>query len=50
MAPVVGVLGALICTAMIIGLDKQTLTVAFGWMILGLFVYFIYSKKHSKLQ
>ena len=50
MAPVVGVLGAIICTAMIVGLDKQTLTVAFAWMLLGLVVYFTYSKKHSKLQ
>jgi APA family basic amino acid/polyamine antiporter len=50
MAPVVGVLGAIICTAMIVGLDRQTLTVAFGWMILGLLVYFLYSRKHSKLQ
>jgi APA family basic amino acid/polyamine antiporter len=50
MAPVVGVLGAIICTAMIVGLDKQTLTVAFGWMLLGLLVYFLYSRKHSKLQ
>jgi APA family basic amino acid/polyamine antiporter len=50
MAPVVGILGAIICTAMIVGLDRQTLTVAFGWMILGLLVYFLYSRKHSKLQ
>jgi APA family basic amino acid/polyamine antiporter len=50
MAPVVAVLGAVICTAMIVGLDKQTLTVAFAWMALGLVVYFLYSRKHSKLQ
>jgi len=50
MAPVVAVLGALICLAMIVGLDRQTLTVAFGWMALGLVVYFLYSKKHSKLN
>lgn len=49
-APVVSTLGALICTAMIVGLDKQTLTVAFGWMAIGLVVYFIYSKKNSKLN
>jgi len=49
-APVVSVLGATICLAMIIGLDKHTLMVAFIWMILGLFVYFLYSKKHSKLK
>jgi APA family basic amino acid/polyamine antiporter len=49
-APIVSVLGALICTAMIIGLDEQTLKVAFGWMILGFVVYFLYSRKNSKLR
>ncbi|MFC4263668.1 amino acid permease [Ferruginibacter yonginensis] len=49
-APVVSILGALICLAMIVGLDVQTLTVAFAWMILGIIVYFLYSKKHSKLN
>jgi len=50
LAPVVSVLGALICLAMIVGLDGQTLKVAFAWMALGLLVYFVYSKKHSKLK
>ncbi len=50
LAPVVSVLGAIICLAMIVGLDQQTLKVAFGWMALGLVVYFIYSKKNSKLN
>lgn len=49
-APVVSVLGALICLAMILVLDTQTLTVAFGWMGVGLIVYFVYSRKHSKLR
>jgi len=49
-APVVSVLGAVICTAMIVGLDKQTLTVAFAWMAIGLVVYFLYSKRNSKLN
>jgi basic amino acid/polyamine antiporter, APA family len=49
-APVVSVLGALICFAMIIGLDTQTLKVAFGWMAAGLVVYFAYSRKNSKLR
>ena len=50
LAPVVSVLGALICTAMIVGLDLQTLKVAFAWMAIGLVVYFVYSKKNSKLN
>lgn len=49
-APVVAVLGAIICLAMIVVLDAQTLKVAFGWMALGLVIYFAYSKKHSKLR
>ncbi len=49
-APVVSTLGAVICTAMIVGLDEQTLKVAFGWMAIGLVVYFLYSKKNSKLN
>ncbi|MBS1509911.1 MAG: amino acid permease [Bacteroidetes bacterium] len=48
--PVVSSLGVIICAAMIVGLDKQTLEVAFGWMILGLLIYFGYSRRHSKLQ
>lgn len=50
MVQVVSVLGAVICFAMIIALDSTTLKVAFGWMALGLLVYFGYSKKHSKLN
>lgn len=49
-APVVSTLGAVICTAMIVGLDEQTLKVAFGWMAIGLVVYFVYSKRNSKLN
>jgi len=50
LAPVVSVLGAVICLAMIFALDKQTLIVAFGWMAIGLVVYFAYSKNKSKLR
>jgi APA family basic amino acid/polyamine antiporter len=48
--PVVSTLGALICLTMIVGLDKQTLTVALIWMAIGLVVYFGYSQKRSKLR
>ncbi|QNA43295.1 amino acid permease [Lacibacter sediminis] len=48
--PVVSTLGALICTGMIVALDAQTLKVAFGWMAVGLVVYFLYSRHHSKLK
>jgi hypothetical protein len=46
---VVPILGALICLTMIVSLDKHTLTAAFGWMAIGLVVYFAYSRKRSKL-
>lgn len=49
LAPLVSTLGALICFGMIIALDVQTLKVAFAWMLLGLVVYFGYSRKRSKL-
>jgi len=50
LVPVVCTLGVLICSSMIFVLDATTLKVAFGWMALGLAVYFLYSKKRSKLQ
>jgi basic amino acid/polyamine antiporter, APA family len=48
--PVVSSLGVLICSLMIFSLDAQTLIVAFGWMALGLVVYFLYSRSRSKLN
>jgi basic amino acid/polyamine antiporter, APA family len=48
--PVVSSLGVLICSLMIFSPDAQTLIVAFGWMALGLVVYFLYSRSRSKLN
>ncbi|HMP87841.1 MAG TPA: amino acid permease, partial [Lacibacter sp.] len=50
LVPVVSTLGVLICAGMIVALDQQTLKVAFGWMGVGLVVYFVYSRHHSKLR
>ncbi|HRG25072.1 MAG TPA: amino acid permease [Chitinophagaceae bacterium] len=50
LVPIVSTLGALICLLMIVGLDAQTLKVAFIWMGIGLVVYFAYSRKRSKLR
>lgn len=50
LVPLVPIFGIIICSAMIISLPKGTLLSAFTWMIVGLFVYFLYSRKHSKLQ
>jgi len=49
-APVVSVLGAIICTGMIVAIDTFTLKVAFAWMLIGLVVYFAYSRSRSKLR
>ena len=48
--PLVPILGAVICTAMIVALDYHTLSAAGLWMVLGLIVYFVYSRHHSKLN
>ncbi len=50
LVPIVSTLGALVCAGMIIALDKQTLKVAFAWMLLGLVIYFLYSRHNSKLR
>src|SRR5206468_103018 len=50
LVPLVPILGALLCTAMIVSLDNTTLLVAFLWMLIGLFIYFGYSKAHSRLN
>lgn len=50
LVPLVPILGAVICLGMIVALDMHTLSVAIIWMVIGLLVYFAYSKKNSKLR
>jgi len=50
LVPIVPILGVVVCAAMIIGLDSKTQITALVWMLIGLFIYFGYSKNHSKLQ
>jgi APA family basic amino acid/polyamine antiporter len=50
LVPLVPVLGILVCLAMIVSLWGTTLLSAFCWMILGLIVYFGYSRKRSRLS
>ncbi len=50
LVPLVPILGMLVCTAMIVSLDGTTLLTAFVWMLIGLIVYFGYSKNNSKLK
>ena len=50
LVPVVPILGMLICGGMIVALDRKTQIAAFVWMLIGLVVFFSYSKSHSKLN
>ena len=50
LVPLVPILGAVICLGMIVAIDSRTLQFAFLWMVLGLLVYFGYSRKRSKLH
>lgn len=50
LVPLVPILGILVCTGMIVSLGKDTLVSALIWMIAGLFIYFLYSKKNSILR
>jgi APA family basic amino acid/polyamine antiporter len=47
--PVVPILGAVICFAQMLGLPWETWERLFIWMAIGLVIYFVYSRKHSKL-
>lgn len=48
LVPLVSTLGILVCGAMIISLDSTTKLTALTWMIIGLVIYFSYSRFHSK--
>jgi APA family basic amino acid/polyamine antiporter len=50
LVPLVPILGIIVCTAMIALLDPYTIMVAGVWMVIGLVVYFTYSKNHSHLR
>jgi APA family basic amino acid/polyamine antiporter len=50
LVPLVPILGMIVCAAMIVGLPNATLLSAFIWMIIGLLIYFAYSKRHSLLR
>jgi basic amino acid/polyamine antiporter, APA family len=43
-------LGAIVCLGMIVAIDTFTLQVAIAWMIVGLFIYFGYSRHRSHLN
>jgi basic amino acid/polyamine antiporter, APA family len=50
LVPLVPILGAIVCSIMIVSLDTYTQMTALGWMLIGFVVYFLYSRNHSKLN
>jgi APA family basic amino acid/polyamine antiporter len=50
LVPFVPIMGMLVCTAMIVGLPGPTLLSALAWMVVGLLIYFGYSRNKSKLN
>jgi APA family basic amino acid/polyamine antiporter len=48
--PVFPILGVIVCGAMIGSLGASTLVTALVWMVFGLGIYFLYSRKHSNLH
>jgi APA family basic amino acid/polyamine antiporter len=50
LVPLVPILGIIVCGGMIVALDYTTLKVAALWMILGIIIYYVYSKNHSKIR
>ena len=48
--PVIAILGILINVYLIINLSIEAQTYSFIWLLIGIVIYFLYSKKHSNLQ
>ncbi|GAA3931634.1 amino acid permease [Hymenobacter algoricola] len=48
--PVVPILGILTCLLMMVSLPLDTWLRLFGWLAIGLAIYYGYGKKHSKLR
>jgi APA family basic amino acid/polyamine antiporter len=50
LVPIVPILGVLVCLAMMASLDSMTWMRLGGWLIIGLCIYFFYSRYHSHLR
>ncbi|MGZ5133959.1 MAG: amino acid permease [Flavitalea sp.] len=50
LVPLVPILGILVCGSMIFGLGWANWARLGGWLLIGFVIYFLYSRKHSKLQ
>ncbi len=49
LVPLFPILGILVCLSMMTSLDVETWIRLVVWLLIGLFIYFFYSRKHSKL-
>ncbi len=50
LVPLVPILGIVVCSAMIFGLGWTNWLRLFGWLAIGMLIYFGYSRHHSKLK
>ncbi len=50
MVPLLPILGVIMCVALMLSLPILTWLRFFGWLIIGLVIYFLYSVRHSRLQ
>lgn len=50
MVPLVPLLGVFMCVALMLSLPILTWLRFFGWLAIGMLIYFIYSIRHSRLQ
>jgi basic amino acid/polyamine antiporter, APA family len=50
LVPLVPILGVLVCLAMMGSLDSMTWMRLGGWLVIGLLIYFGYSRRHSHLR
>ncbi|HEY5747065.1 MAG TPA: amino acid permease [Chryseolinea sp.] len=48
--PVVPILGIITCVAMMVSLPRDTWIRLVVWLLIGLAIYFLYGKKHSKIR
>jgi APA family basic amino acid/polyamine antiporter len=49
-APLTPILGIIVCGALMFSLQLQTGELAMVWLVIGLGVYFAYSRRHSRLR
>jgi len=48
--PVFPTLGVIFCLVLMLSLPLETWLRFFGWLAIGLVIYFLYSVRHSKLR